>query len=224
MGLWNRKAEEKPNDGQSKSEADQLIERLGATIDEKLSPLRTQVETITNKWNAMEDEAKRGLNEEANRSRAAAEENLTTEEKLQGENRRLLMATLLTNARITETECVDEVKGAWPQLLPRIREVLGTIPMEDKVKPDYAQRCRNAVKLIVGDEAIKGGLRQDRNTGKFLIEDSASKTSGPESPLNDPELTWTDERSGQTLTAAQQLAKLHIKPEDFEKFMKGQAV
>jgi hypothetical protein len=217
----------KKEDGtdQSKAEADLLVEALGAKIEEKFSKKFEAVDTLLGKWNKMEEEATNSLNEEKNRNARAAEENLTPEEKLANENKRLLMVSLLTNARITESEVVDEVKSQWPGLVPRIREVLSTIPMDDKVKADYAQRCRNAVKLVIGDEAIKGGLRQNSDTKKFfLIDETAGSTGGDDSPLGDPDLTWIDPRNPNRapMTAAEQLRKLHIDPKEFAEFVKRQ--
>lgn len=224
MGLWSKKPAEGTNNDQTKSEADLLVERLGATIDEKLKPIREKVEGIETKWNAIEAEAGRATNEEAEAARRAAEANQTPEEKLASENKRLLMVSLLTNARITESEVVDEVKAQWPGLVPRIKEVLATIPMDDKVKADYAQRCRNAVKLVIGDEAIKGGLRQNSDTKKFFLEDASTNNSGDEQPFSDPDLTWVDPRNPNRppMTAAEQLRKLHIDPKEFAEFVKRQ--
>jgi hypothetical protein len=226
MGLFSKKQDEKQNDGQSKSEADALVEKLGASIEEKFGKKFEAVDTLLAKWNKMEQEAAESLNDEARRSAKAAEESLTPEEKLANENKKLFLLQVLTNARITEQECIDEVKGQWPGLVPRIREVLATIPMDDKAKGDYPQRCRNAVKLVVGDEAIKNGLRQDRNSGKFMIEDSVAKTGGEESPLNDSDLTWIDPRNPDRppMTATQQLAKLKIDPKEFADWAKKQGM
>jgi hypothetical protein len=225
MGLWTKK-DDKTNDGtQTKSEADLLVERLGATIDEKLKPIREEFGALKTDWDSIKAEATRGADDEAARARKAADDNLTPEEKLQNENKRLLMVSLLTNARITESEVVDEVKAQWPGLVPRIKEVLASIPMDDKVKADYAQRCRNAVKLVIGDEAIKGGLRQNSDTKKFfLIDDAAGSTGGDDSPLGDPDLTWIDPRNPNRapMTAAEQLKKLHIDPKEFAEFVKKQ--
>jgi hypothetical protein len=226
MGLWNKKPADGTNDSQTKSEADLLVERLGTAIEEKFKTKFEAVDTLLGKWNKMEEEATASLNEEKNRNARAAEDNLTPEEKLQNENKRLLMVSLLTNARITESEVVDEVKAQWPGLVPRIKEVLATIPMDDKVKGDYPQRCRNAVSLVIGQEAIKGGLRQDNNTKKFFLEDAAANTGGEDSPFADPDLTWVDERTGKSLTATEQIKKLGLDPAKFAKWMKetGQVV
>lgn len=186
--------------------------------------MREEFTALKTDWDSIKAEAARSSNDEADRARRAAEDNQTPEEKLATENKRLLMVSLLTNARITESEVVDEVKSQWPGLVPKIKDLLATIPMDDKVKADYGQRCRNAVKLVIGDEAIKGGLRHNSDTKKFFLEDAAASTGGEDSPFNDPDLTWVDERSGKTLTATEQLAKLHIDPKQFADFLKRQAV
>jgi hypothetical protein len=225
MPSWFKPKEEKQSDGtQSKSDADLLIEKLGASIDERLKPLSEKVNAISDKWEKMEVEANRSLNEEANRNARTAEENLTPEEKLAADSKRSLMIAVLTNARITEQECVDEVKDQWPGVVPRIRDLLATIPIEDKTKGDYPQRCRNAVKLVIGDEAMKNGLRQNPTSGKFFIEDAAAKTGGKDSPLNDSDLGWTNPNTGRVETASETLAKLRIDPEKFVDSMKHGAV
>lgn len=226
MGLWSKKAADGTNDGtQSKTEADLLVERLGATIDEKLKPMRDEFTALKTDWDSLKADATRATNEDATRAAREAEGNLTPEEKMANENKRLLMVSLLTNARITELQVVDEVKGQWPGLVPKIKDLLETIPMDDKVKADYGQRCRNAVKLVIGDEAIKGGLRQNSDTKKFfLIDDAAASSGGDDSPFSDPDLTWVDPRNPNKapMTAAEQLRKLHIDPKEFAEFVNRQ--
>jgi hypothetical protein len=227
MGFFQKKNTE--GTAQSKSEADELVERLGATFAEKIEaavkPIRDKVEGIATEWGALKDDATRSTEEERRRAAAAADADLTDEEKRAKRDQALLMATVLTNARITEDQVLREVASKWSHLIPKIQECFGSIPVEDKAKADYPARCRNAVKLIIGDEAMKSGLSYDRNTGKFLIEDAAARTGGEESVLNDPGLTWTDERTGKTLTATEQMRKLGITDEGkFTEYLKTQGV
>jgi len=223
MGLWNKKPAE--GDGtQTKSEADLLVEKLGPVIEAVVKPIRDQVETISTKWNAMEEEAKRGLNEEQQRTAREAEGNLTPEEKQALETKKAFVLNVLTNARVTEEDVIREVRDQWPSLVPRFREVINGIPFDEKSKPNYADRCRNAVTLVIGQEARKGGLKQDSNTGKFFLEDAAASTGGDDSPFSDPDLTWIDPRNPDRapMSASEQLRKLRIDPKQFADWVKQQ--
>jgi hypothetical protein len=224
MGLWTKKPAEGQGD-QSKSEADALVERLGATLEEKFGKKFEAVDTLLSKWNKMEEEANRSLTEEQQRAARENEESLTPEQKLSNENKKLLALQILTNARITESECLDEVKTQWPHLVPRIKEILASIPFDDKAKADYPQRCRNAVKLVVGDEAIKSGLRYNKDNSKFMIEDGVERNEGDDSPLLTGDYDWQDPKNPKhTLTGMQQLQKLGIDPKKFEAFMQKNGV
>jgi hypothetical protein len=223
MGLWNKKPAE--GDGtQTKSEADLLVEKLGPVIEAVVKPIRDQVETISTKWNAMEEEAKRGLNEEQQRNAREAEGNLTPEEKQALETKKAFVLNVLTNARVTEEDVIREVRDQWPSLVPRFREVINGIPFDEKSKANYADRCRNAVTLVIGQEARKGGLKQDSNTGKFFLEDAAASTGGDDSPFSDPDLTWIDPRNPDRapMSASEQLRKLRIDPKQFAEWVKQQ--
>lgn len=217
MGLWNKKPEDKKDD-QSKSEADLLVERLGATIDERLKPLSEKVESVAS-WQArVEEQFKTETPPDANKNPDGTE--LTPEQKQANRESALLALTVQANARITESECIASIQSGWPQLVAEARATFAKTPWQRKAQADYAEYCNNVVDMLVGREAKKGGLRYDSKNSRFMIEDSAAKTGGENSPLNDPELTWVDEHSGKTLTASEQLAKLRIDPKEFADFMK----
>lgn len=211
------KPEEKKDEGQSKAEADALIERIGTSLEERFKPKFEAVDTLLTKWNKMEEEATRTVTEETRRTE---EESLTPEQKAANREKALFLMTVQANARITESECIAEVSGRWPQLIPELKDTFAKIPVERKTAADYPGQCRNVVNLLVGREAQKNGLRYDSNNSKFFLEDASAKTGGSDSPFSDPDLTWTDERTGKTLTASQQLEKLRIDPEKFAKFLK----
>jgi hypothetical protein len=211
------KTDEKKDDSQSKAEADALIDRIGTSIEERFKPKFEAVDTLLTKWNKMEEEATKQVTEETRRTE---EDALTPEQKAANREKALFLMTVQANARITESECIAEVAGRWPQIIPELKDTFAKIDVARKATADYPGQCRNVVNMLVGKEAQKNGVRYDKDNSKFFIEDSAAKTGGADSPFSDPDLTWTDERSGKTLTASQQLEKLRIDPEKFAKFLK----
>lgn len=207
-----------PDNTQSKADADALVEKLTAKFDEALKPVRDQIESLTTKWNKMEEEATRSVNAETAGKHADGTE-LTSEERNERDKRGLLAVAVNANARITESECIAGIASEWPQLVPKVKELFRNTDWQRKAQPDYAEYCSNIVDMLVGKEARKGGLRYDRTSSRFMIEDATTKTGGAESPLNDPDLTWVDPK-GRTMTASDQLAKFKIDPEKFAKNLK----
>lgn len=219
MGLWNKKPEEKKGGDQTKSEADLLVERLGATIDEKLKPISEKVEAVS-AWQTKLEEQFQDPPPDPNKNADGSE--ITPEQKSEKHNATLLAMAVQTNARVTENECIAAIQGTWPQLVAEARELFVKTPWQRKAQADYPEYCNNIVDMLVGRAAKKGGLRYEKNSDKFLIEDSAAGTVGEDSPLNDPDLTWVDPRNPNRppMTASEQLAKLRIDPKEFAESMK----
>lgn len=218
MPSWFKKEEKKDDGSQSKSEADLLVEKLGATIDERLKPLRDEFSALKNDWDSIKAEATKTDPPDPTKNADGSE--VTAEQKAEREKTTLFALTVQTNARITENECIGSMQQNWPHLINEARELFQKTPWQRKAQPDYAEYCGNVVRMLVGREALKGGLRYDQKASRFLIEDSTTKTGGEASPLNDPDLTWTDPNTGKTLTASEQLRKLNIDPEKFAESMK----
>jgi hypothetical protein len=216
---WLKRPEEKKDEGQSKAEADALIDRLGTSLEERFAKKFESVDKLLSKWETAEAEATKQVNDEAAK---AAEANATPEEKAATKERALFLLNVQTNARLTEAECIAEAAGRWPQIIPELKKVFASIQVERKAAADYPGQCRNVVSMLVGREAEKAGGRFDTNSNKFFLEDSVARTGGDDSPFNDPELTWVDDRNPNKppLTASDQLAKLRIDPETFAKFVK----
>ena len=58
MGKWNpftKTSDDKnvDNKDQSKSEADELVERLGASMEERLKPFRDEITSLKNDWESI---------------------------------------------------------------------------------------------------------------------------------------------------------------------------
>lgn len=219
----------KSDDGQSKSEADALVEALTAKFEEKLTerlnPLSEKVNSISDKWNKMEKDAEEEL---VAARRKSEDDNLTDDEKKtkreQAERVALFASTVQANARHVENACIAGIASEYPELVAELQQVFDTTNWQRKAEKDYAQYCQNVTDMLIGRKARKSGLRYDRNSSKFMIEDAAAKTGGAKSPLADPDLSWTDPHSGKTLTASEQLAKLGIDPEKFAERMKSGVV
>lgn len=219
MGLWTKKPAEATGE-QSKSEVDSLIEKFSAAIDEKLKPLSDGFTSLKSEWDGMKAEAAKEPATDPTKDSEGNE--LTDTQKAERDRQALFALTVTTNARITENDVVTRMQQSWPQLVGKAQEAFQKTPWQRKAQSDYAEYCQNVVSMLVGQEALKAGARS--NNGKFLIEDAAAKTGGEDSRFNNPDLTWHDENTGKTLTASEQLAKLHIDPKKFDEFMKQRVV
>ncbi|HEX4503160.1 MAG TPA: hypothetical protein VH187_18660 [Scandinavium sp.] len=198
-----------PDDkSQSKSEADALIEKLGATIEEKFGKKFEAVDTLLNKWNKMEEEAAKTVTAEASRINPDGSE-LTEEQKDRKERQALFISTVLTNARLTESECISALQGRWPELIPAIKQDFQNTNWQRKAEADYPKYCENVVDMHVGRVAKQKGFRQSGD--RFFIEDSTTRKSGEEAPFSS-EMDWKEPNSGRVETPEQTLRKLGLDP------------
>jgi len=216
-----KKTEPEKTDDQTKSEVDQLVEKLGASFDakltERLDPLQKGFTELKGEWDGIKAAAteKPDTNNNGGAGGGATDETLTDEQKAAKDRRALLILSVQTNARITESEIISEVSGQWAHLVPEMKEFFAHTPVERKAMPDYAVFCRNIKDMVVGKAAQKAGLRFDGKNQRFFLEDATAKTGGADSPLADPDLNWTDPNTGKTISASETLARLGIKPEEF---------
>jgi len=225
MSIWNR--EKEPGEEEVKTPQDELIARFSAALDEKLAPIKQQVEqqatevkTLTTKWTALESEGTRAAEEEAARRRAVEEGELTPEQKAEKERQGLFAQTVLTNARITENECAASLERDFPKLVPEFRQMCANTDWKVKALSNYQAQCMNAIDGLIGREARKGGLRYQKQTEKFVIEDGGGRGNGERDPLVGGDYDWTDERSGRTLTGTEQLAKMGLNAKDLAEMQK----
>ena len=224
MSLWNKKNEttNAADAEQSKKEMDALLDAFSAKVDEKLKPLSETVTTLKGKFDAIENAAS-AENAEAER-RAAEAENAerTPEEKTQEALKASLALAVQTNARITENECILSVQNQFPDLVTELRQLFANTSVDIKANPKYGQMCQNAVDQLVGREARKGGLRYNKESKTFLIEDGASGGTGDGSPLISGDFDWTNPMNpNQKLTGLQQLAKIGLTAKDYEEMQKN---
>jgi hypothetical protein len=204
-----------------KKELDAFIDRIGtsfeAKLEEKLKPIREEATHLRTKWEALEKAA--GGNGEEERARVEEEEkNLTPEQQQALRERKLLAISIGTNARITEGEILGEVSGkGLGEFIPKIKEYFQNTALERKGQADYATYCRNIVNMVVGEAALNSGLRLDAQNKKFFLEDAGGKGGDQQYDFLSGDLAWTDPRSGKVLSASDQLRKLGITPEEFQK-------
>jgi hypothetical protein len=225
MALFGGKKneEQQQSSEQSKKDMDALLDAFSAKFDEKLKPLSETVTTLKSKFDAIETAAANETTEEQRRAAAAAEGELTAEQKLEKQNRALLQLNIQTNARITEKECIDSVKEQWPELVPELQTMFSNTPVDVKANPKYGDMCMRAVDQLVGREARKNGLRKDRNTGKFFIEDGAAGGDGSDNnPLLTGDYDWVNPTNpNQRLSGLDQLKKLGLTAKDYEQMQKN---
>jgi hypothetical protein len=208
---------EKKPDEQNKAEIDALVERLGASFEEKIKPLRDEFGALKTEWDGIKAAATPKPDPNVN----ADGTELTDEQKAARARNATIAIAVTANARLTESEVISELAAKWGKFIPKIKEYFANTPIERKAQPDYPEYCRNIAKMVIGDAAISSGLSYGQDN-KFFLEDSVTRTGDPDSPLNDSDLTWTDPRSGKVYTAGQQLAKLGIDAKEFsENLRKG---
>jgi hypothetical protein len=204
---------------QSKSEADALIERLGTVIEDRIkaavTPLTEKVEAVSNWQKKIEEEVSKPP------ATTEADKDVTPEQKDLNEKRALLAMNIQTNARFTETECLNQLRGQWDHLIPKVQEWFKATAIEVKAKPDYAAYCERVVNMAIGEDARKAGLRYNKTSGRFLIEDSAGSKDHDGNPMLSGDLDWVDPHSGKVETADQTLRKMGIDPKKFAEEMKG---
>jgi len=211
---FKKKEDDPPKgDDQSKAEMDELVTKLGASFDERIKPLKEGFEALKSEWDGIKAAAEKET--PPNNNGGGGTEELTDEQKAQRDRKALLVLAVQTNARITEGEVLSEISAQWAHLIPEIKGYFASTPVERKAQPDYAEFCRNIKDMVVGKAAQKAGLRFDGKSQRFFLEDASAKIGGAESPLNDPDLSWTDPNTLKTISASETLARLGIKPEEF---------
>jgi len=222
MGLFKKPGEETTQQSQ-----DDLIAKFRGIVEEVVAPIKqtveaqaSEVKTLTTKWNEIENAGAAEAEEARRRAAAAADAELTPEEKLEKQNQALFAQTVLTNARITENECAATLERDFPKLVPEFRQMCANTDWKVKALPNYQQQCEAAINGLIGREARKGGLRFQKQTEKFVIEDAGSGGNREDNVLLSGDYDWNDERSGKTLTATQQLAKLGLTGKDFAEMQK----
>lgn len=224
MGMLDRfKKTPEGSDDQSKAEMDAMFERFGTMVDERLKPVTEKVSTLAGEWETIKAEATKTAPPDTRpRDEHGNVRELTADEKQRNLNIALAEQNVQNAARFIERDVLDTLPTDFKDLKPQIAQMFRDTPVARKAQPDYAEYCQNCADLAIAREARKGGLRRNPDTREFFLEDKSSGSSEPDSILNDPSLVWHyDSPSGpRSMTAAEQLRKLHIDPKTFEDSVK----
>jgi hypothetical protein len=214
----------KTADEQSEAQVNALVERLGASIEERIAkPLREDINALKSEWETIKTEATRPPAAAGPTNADGTPRELSQEEKNTLGTQAAFAQSVLTNARLTEREVLDEINSAWAHLVPEIRGYFTSTQLDRKAKPDYAEYCQNIVNMVIGKAAKVAGLRYDQGNKTFFLEDkSASGGDHEPGPLSDPSLTWRQETASGTRvwTPEEQLRKLDIDPAKFAESVK----
>jgi hypothetical protein len=211
MAWFNKTGEATKEPEQDKAAIDSLVERLGASIEEKMKPMRESVSKLETRWNELEQAAaappppeKKDPADPAVEPDRWKQENLTP----------LAIGQILTNARITESEVINEIAGTWPEQLPEIKDYFSKADIAIKAKADYGAWCRNVVKVVIGGAAMKSGLRYDGQGKRFFLETNSG--AGAATPGFSADMNWV-KPNGKVVTGEETLRGLGIDPEEFRK-------
>jgi|SRR5882724_1641395 len=223
MQFFKRGNDDAKNAEQSEAEMNALVERLGASIDERIKPLREGFEKLQSDWDGIKAEATRTPAADTTpRNTDGTPRELTDEEKNRQRGDATVALAVATNARLTEREVLDALPADFDDLIPEIRAHFNNTPIQRKAQPDYAEYCNNCADLVIAKHARKAGLRS-RDGGKtFFLEDKSTSTSREDGVLSDPSLSWRQETSSGTRvwTPEEQLRKLGIDPKEFSESVK----
>jgi hypothetical protein len=212
------KEEDKPPE--SKTDIDALVERLGASIDERIKPLRDDFNSLKTDWETIKAEASKPT---ARTNEDGSPVQPTEEERAKNERRAAIGIAIQANARMTESEVLAELGEQWGHLAPTLRDYFAQTPLDRKALPDYPQYCRNVLNMEIGKAARAAGLRYDGQNKSFFLEDKSTSATREEGPLSDPSLIWHQQKPDGTVktwSVADQLAVLKIDPKELAENMK----
>jgi hypothetical protein len=196
--------DEKKTD-QSKSEADLLIEKIGISIEAKMKPIADKVDAIQSKWNALEEAAKKPPEKKVENNEPAkrvtlADASMDDEAERQWKEQNILPAYVemaKVKAEMIETRVLASLSADFDFLKPDIQKVFDETPIQRKAAADYGAYCANCVKMVLGDAALKAGLRSQVQGDKrrFFLEDGSSK-QGTETGLEAQDADFLKKKLG----------------------------
>ena len=220
MPFFKRGNAEEKTEEQSKAEMDALVERLGTSLEERIAkPIREELTALKTDWETIKTEAsKPPVVDNRPKNPDGTPRELTDDEKRNNATLAGVQLSVQTNARLTEREVIDELQDDWKHLIPEIRGIFASAPIEQKARTDYAQYCRNCVDLVIAREARKSGLRYNRENQTFFLEDKSTSSTREDGVLSDPALSWRQETANgvRVVTPEETLRKLGIDPAKFE--------
>ena len=211
----------KKADEQNEAEVNALVEKLGASLEERIAkPLRDDLNALKSEWETIKTEATKPAPAAGPTNADGTPRELSQEEKNALGTKAAFAQSVLTNARLTEREVLDELPADWSHLIPKIRAHFASTSLDRKALPDYADYCRNCADLEIARAARTAGLRFNQESKTFFLEDkSGAGASGEDNPLNDPSLTWR-KPDGKVVTGLETLAALDIDPAKFAESVK----
>jgi hypothetical protein len=214
----------KTADEQSEAQVNALVEKLGASLEERIAkPLREDLTALKTEWETIKAEATKPPEGKGPTNTDGTPRELSQEEKNTLGTQAAFAQSVLTNARLTEREVLDSLPADFADLIPEIRAYFTDTPLDRKSKSDYAVYCSNCADLVIAKHARKAGLRRNPDNKTFFLEDKSAGGDGHEpGPLSDPSLTWRQETASGTRvwTPEEQLRKLDIDPAKFAESVK----
>jgi hypothetical protein len=162
---------------QSKKEADEFIAQLTTSfqskLEENIKPLRDEITALKSPAAPKPPER----TEEEQRIPSVHDDEETAFNIRLGP---LAAQTVLLNARLTETEVLNEISSqGWGHIVPAIREVLAKqTPLQTKAGDGYRGYVENVAAMLIGKAARDKGLKFDGNKQTFFLEDASSSGNG----------------------------------------------
>lgn len=226
MGWFDKHkpADGKTADEQSEAQMNALVDRLGASIEERIKPLRDGFDAMKTDWETIKAEATRTPTVDTRpKNDDGTPRELTEDEKRNNITRASVELSVTTNARLTEREVLDSLPADFADLIPDIRALFNNTPLQRKAQSDYADYCNNCADLVIAKHARKAGLRFNRESKTFFLEDKSTSTSREDGVLSDPSLVWNQQKPDGSVRAwspEEQLRKLDIDPAKFSESVK----
>ena len=219
--MWGKKPdaqmteeEKKAAEAQSKAEMDALVERLGASIEQRFSgKLEESLKPIREKVEMFESSLRAPAKKPEEQKEPA--DPITEPDRWKQENLLpLAMQNILLRAEVIEQRILDRVEPNWQHLIPEVKKYLQGTPPERKAQQDYSEYVQNCVDLAIGRAAKAAGVKYNSKDQRFFIEDGGTGTSGNENSFSD-DVSWIDRR-GRRMSGEEQLARLGIDPKEFK--------
>ena len=215
---WNKdESAAKTEPEQTKSEVDQLVEKLTAHFDTKFAPVFNDVTALKADFDALKTAAASPPPKESSTEPRQLTSFIDDGDRAFAERiGPLAVQTTQLSARVIEGEALRQVQAdGWDTLIPEIRKHLDNTPLQRKAANDYGAYVENVVSMVIGANARKAGLRMDGSKKTFYLEDASAKTAVSPHAFS-PDFDWVDSK-GRVHKPEETLSKLGIDPAKFAK-------
>jgi hypothetical protein len=223
MAFFKRGSDDAKTAEQSEAEMNALVERFGASIDERIKPLREGFDALKTDWETIKAEATKPPAPAGPTNADGTPRELTEDEKRNNITRASVELSVQTSARLTEREVLDSLPADFADLIPDIRALFNNTPIQRKAQSDYADYCNNCADVVIAKHARKAGLRFNRESKTFFLEDKSTSETRDDGVLSDPDLVWNQQKSNGEIkrwSVADQLRVLDIDPKELADNMK----